>query len=312
MRPTWRAAAPLPILLGILTGCGKAGTPAPVNPGPTPAAAMAVARQLADLPDSRVLEVSGGAVLQVERAYLRVGGPSSSSSTSSAVVDAVAVPHQSGYPQQFMMAVHDSNSKTLALVTKAGAKAPWLVVDIAVIKPPATLPAFALDAQGYAKLIDTSHFGDYAYNLGLVPVAYVHAISPGTITGDDEFAPGPLPKGEQDLLNSAQHEFAGLGGSADAKGQPVGSVFAYATADGGVVALLEYTFGFDITAPPGILLPVKADTFPPTAGIHAGRYRHVTMSGPGMVALTDPAKGSGDGKLHVLSDLWVPTTGTAQ
>ena len=85
--------------------------------------------------------------------------------------------------------------------TKSSVDAHWLAVDYVLLPPTTPPPVFATDAEGYAEKVTPDSFGGFAKNIGLVPVTYVHDLTPGAVLIGDAFAPGPLPQGARDQIS---------------------------------------------------------------------------------------------------------------
>jgi hypothetical protein len=310
----WTLLSPLAVVIGTLSACGSA----PVV-GPTPSQAQNTA--ITFVLTKNKLPQEGGTLRQLDAATQRVkpiateppaAGASPSAGAQSAPtthIDGIKayVPHQTEYPMEFLATVDTTvpdigTFHGVLFFTKQTADARWLAVDFVILPPTTPPPVFATDAEGYAEKIAPESFGSYATNIGLVPVTYVHDLTPGAVVIDDSFAPGPLPQGARDVISGVAGLLGRAGVAVDFNATPVnGSLAAYKTKDGSAFALFDYAGEYTMAG------KNSGDTFSwgpnepqQRSGLLAGRYKNLTVHLGGSTAVIDPA-GSG-GKLQAIGD----------
>jgi hypothetical protein len=312
VRHPWALLSPLAVVIGTVSACGSAAVV-----GPTPSQAQNTA--ITFVLTHNKLPLEGGTLRQLDAATQRVkpiaaaapaaGASPGARSGAATHVDGVKAyaPHQTDYPMEFLATVDTTVPDVgtfhgVLFFTKSTVDAHWLAVDYVILPPTTPPPVFAVDAEGYAEKVGPDSFGSFARNIGLVPVTYVHDLTPGAVLIDDAFAPGPLPQGARDQISGVASVLSRAGVTVDFNATPVnGSLAAYRTKDGSAFAIFDYAGEFTLAG------KNSGDTFSwgpgepqQRSGSAAGRYKNLTVHLGGSTAVIDPA-GSG-GKLQAIGD----------
>ncbi|HEV7678237.1 MAG TPA: hypothetical protein VGQ42_06680 [Candidatus Dormibacteraeota bacterium] len=312
VRHPWAVLSPLAVVIGTLSACGSG---APVV-GPTPSQAQNTA--ITFVLTHNKLPLEGGTLRQLDAATQRVkpiaaaaaaGAAPSAQSGATTHIDGVKayVPHQTDYPMEFLATV-DTTAPDIGtfhgvlFFTMSAVDAHWLAVDYVVLPPATVPPVFATDAEGYAEKVNPDSFGGFAKNVGLVPVTYVHDLTPGAVVIDDSFAPGPLPQGARDQISGVAGLLSRAGIAVDFNATPVnGSLAAYKTKDGNAFAIFDYAGEFALAGKnPGDTFTWGPGEPQQRSGLTAGRYKNLTIHLGGSTAIIDPAGSAG--KLQAIGD----------
>ena len=311
MHRRWTLLSPLAVIAGTMSACGSSA--AVVGPTPSQAQNTAITFVLT----RNKLPQEGGTLRQLDAATQRVkpiaasaaGASPSAQSGPTTHIDGIKayVPHQTDYPMEFLATVDTTvpdigTFHGVLFFTKSSADARWLAVDFVILPPTTPPPVFATDAEGYAEKISPDSFGSFATNIGLVPVTYVHDLTPGAVVIDDSFAPGPLPQGARDEVSALATLMGRAGITVDFNATPVnGSLAAYKTKDGSAFALFDYSGEYSLAGKnTGDAFRWGPNEPQQRSGLLAGRYKNLTVHLGGSTAVIDPA-GSG-GKLQAIGD----------